>query len=175
MNRRLRQIVLGALFMALGLVVPMLFHGLGIGAIFLPMFWPLALAGYWLSPPVALAAGLFTPALSSLITGMPPAPVVWRMMAELAVLPTLTSLLHQKTRWPAVAVTALSLLASLAAGLALAAALAPILGWPPRLYALASLGRSLPGTLGMILLIPPLYQRLARGTLSRRPPHDARP
>ena len=75
MTRSLRQLILGSLFMALGLVVPMLFHGLGLGPMLMPMFWPLALAGYWLSPALGAVVGLCTPALSALVTGMPPVPM----------------------------------------------------------------------------------------------------
>ena len=172
MTRSLRQLILGSLFMALGLVVPMLFHGLGLGPMLMPMFWPLALAGYWLSPALAAVVGLLTPSLSALVTGMPPIPMVWRMMAELAVLPALTAWLYRKTTGSAWIITPLSLVVSLAVGLTLAAVLAPLLGWPARLYALAGLLRSLPGLVIISVVIPLLQGRLARTPFFRKDRHE---
>jgi len=162
MNYRLRYSIQGALFIATGLVLPMLFHSMGLGPIFLPMFWPMALAGFYLPWPMALATGLLTPLLSSMMTGMPPVPVLWRMMIELAMLTTVTSLLHQKSRLPVLAATATALLCALLTGFGAAALLAPLLGWPTWLYAFSSVTRSLPGVLSILIIIPLLQQRLSR-------------
>ena len=66
---RSRHIVLSALFITLGLVLPMLFHGLGLGRFFLPMFWPVAASGFFLTAPFCLAVGILTPWVSFLLTG----------------------------------------------------------------------------------------------------------
>lgn len=161
MNHTLRYSIQGALFIATGLVLPMLFHSIGLGPIFLPMFWPMALAGFYLPWPMALATGLLTPVLSSMMTGMPPVPVLWRMMIELAVLTTVTSLFHQKTKLPVLAVTAMALLCALITGFGTAALLAPLLGWPAWLYAFSSVTRSFPGVLSILIMIPLLQKRLS--------------
>ena len=76
-----------ALFIAAGLVLPLLLHSLGAaGSIFLPMHIPILLAGLWLGPDCGLTVGVITPALSSLLTGMPPLlPILPLMLAELTV------------------------------------------------------------------------------------------
>lgn len=83
-----RNITFIALFIALGLVLPMAFHflGSGLGAIFLPMHIPVFLAGIILGPAAGLLVGIITPLLSSVLTGMPPlVPMVPIMIIELAI------------------------------------------------------------------------------------------
>ncbi|UCH97132.1 MAG: ECF transporter S component, partial [Candidatus Aminicenantes bacterium] len=66
------DLLLGGLFMALALVFPMVFHAVGLGSAFLPMFYPIAAAGFLVALPVALVVGTMSPLVSALITGMPP-------------------------------------------------------------------------------------------------------
>ena len=67
-----KQITLTSLFIALCVIVPFLFHLVGLGAIFLPMFLPILLAGFLIEFRFALLVGLLGPLTSSLTTGMPP-------------------------------------------------------------------------------------------------------
>lgn len=46
-NRATRNIVLSALFIALGIIIPILFHAVGMGSVFLPMHIPVILAGFF--------------------------------------------------------------------------------------------------------------------------------
>lgn len=93
-----RQLVLTGLFIAIGLILPMVFHAVGAGStIFLPMHIPVLIAGFYLNPPYALAVGVMTPVLSSLLTGMPPLfPTLPFMMFELATYGMIVSLLYIK-------------------------------------------------------------------------------
>lgn len=71
-NLRTREIILAGLFLAIGILLPMLFHTVGImGKIFLPMHIPVLIAGYLLNPLTAFILGFITPLLSSVLTGMP--------------------------------------------------------------------------------------------------------
>ncbi|RKY70366.1 MAG: ECF transporter S component, partial [Candidatus Latescibacterota bacterium] len=51
----------------------MIFHQFGIaGKVFLPMHFPVIVAGLLFGPFSGLLVGLFSPVLSFLLTGMPP-------------------------------------------------------------------------------------------------------
>ena len=70
------NIVKGALFITLGVLIPQLFHSIGAGPMFLPMHIPVLLAGFLAGPVIGSYVGILTPILSHLLTGMPPvAPV----------------------------------------------------------------------------------------------------
>src|SRR6056297_2096515 len=99
---RARELSLGGLFIALGVVIPIAFHALGggkLGSVFLPMYLPVLACAMLVSPPIAAAVGLLTPTLSSALTGMPPIlPTLPMMVAELVVMATLASVLHRRLR-----------------------------------------------------------------------------
>ncbi|NLU10962.1 MAG: ECF transporter S component [Tepidanaerobacter acetatoxydans] len=98
-NDNLYQIALAGVFTAFGIVLPMMFHVLGLGSTFLPMHIPVLLSGFFLDAPVAGAVGALTPILSSVFTGMPPAfPVMPYMVFELAAYGYMTSFMYRKLR-----------------------------------------------------------------------------
>lgn len=81
-----KRTVLAALFVALCVVLPIAFHAIpNAGAVFLPMHIPVLLCGMVCGWPYGLLCGLMGPALSSLLTSMPPAAVLPAMMVECAV------------------------------------------------------------------------------------------
>ena len=81
-----RDLVLTAMFIALGVILPQLFHVIPNGGIlFSPMHIPVLLCGLLLGPLPGLIAGIVTPILSHLIFSMPPAPMLMGMIVELAV------------------------------------------------------------------------------------------
>lgn len=81
-----KLMVYTAIFIALGLVLPIAFHFTGGGGpVFLPMHIPILLGGALLTPAAGLLIGIITPILSSLLTGMPPVlPTLPIMIVELA-------------------------------------------------------------------------------------------
>jgi len=162
MASRTKNITLSALFIALGILIPILFHGIGLGAMFLPMFWPVAASAFFLPLPYAVTAGILTPLISTLMTGMPPPPILYKMIFELAVLSFIISLLHSKTRLGIFWLIGAGLFCALAAGFLGAFAVAPIFGFPPELYAVASLIRSLPGVITMFVALPLFLKRITK-------------
>ena len=91
-----RQLVLTAMFIALGVVLPQAFHAIpNAGSIFLPMHIPVLISGFVVGPLFGLITGLATPLLSHLIFGMPPVPVLPSMLCELAVYGLMTGLLNK--------------------------------------------------------------------------------
>jgi len=82
---KIRRLSYTAICIALGIVLPMLFHAIPNGGqVFLPMHIPVLLCGLAVGPLYGLAAGLLTPALSCVLTGMPLAAMLPGMMLELA-------------------------------------------------------------------------------------------
>jgi niacin transporter len=80
-----KKMVIAALLVALGVILPMAFHFIpNAGRVFLPMHIPILLCGIICGLPYGPAAGIVTPLLSSLITGMPAAAMLPSMLCELA-------------------------------------------------------------------------------------------
>lgn len=179
-----RELSLGGLFIALGVVIPMAFHAFGggrAGPVFLPMYLPVLACAMLVSAPIAAAVGLLTPALSSALTGMPPIlPTLPMMVAELTVMATLASLLHRRLRLhalPAVVLALLSgrvvmglmavlLVSALPAGMQ--ESLPEIMRTPPAYVAAATVA-ALPGLVLQIVAVPAvvaLVERRRRPALS---------
>ena len=94
-NQKTKTLVLAALFLALGVVFPQLFHAIGAGPVFLPMHIPVLLCGLICGWQYGGICGLIVPLLSSLLAGMPPLwPTCPSMMLELCAYGLLTGLLH---------------------------------------------------------------------------------
>lgn len=93
------KLILAALFVALGILFPSLFHLFGAGPVFLPMYIPVILAAFVCGPVLGALCGILTVLLSSIITGMPPMiPVMPIMMCELAIYGLITGMISQKTK-----------------------------------------------------------------------------
>lgn len=80
-----KQLVLAALCVALGVVLPVAFHSIpNAGSVLLPMHIPVLLCGLVCGPVYGLLSGILTSLLSSMITGMPPMAYLPSMLCELA-------------------------------------------------------------------------------------------
>ncbi len=156
-----RKLTFSGLFVALGLLVPMLFHALGLGSIFLPMFWPVAVGAFFLSFPYALAVGVLTPVFSAVLTGMPPIspPIVHVMLLELGVLAGIISVLHERTSLGLVWILLIGLAASRLVLFICATFFAPFLGLPERLFSFVMVAKGAPGIALMLIFIPVLVSR----------------
>ena len=157
-----RDLLLGGLFVALAVVLPILFHAIGLGGAFLPMFFPIITAGFLLALPVAVTVGLISPLTSALLTGMPPfyPPIAIIMMFEGVILAGGPALLHQKhgwNVWPTLVVIILLDRAALFVGVVLSALWLNI---PEEVLGLASLIHSLPGVILIFIIVPPLVRKL---------------
>lgn len=157
-----RDLLLGGLFLALALVIPVLFHAVGLGSAFLPMFFPILVAGFLVSWPVALMVGFTAPIFSALLTGMPPLfpPVAFIMMGEGLFLAGIPALLYQKYRWNVVITLVVTLAADRLVLLGGVLAASRWLHLPEGVLGLASLIRGLPGMALILVLIPPLVKKL---------------
>jgi hypothetical protein len=170
-SSRLRWMVLNAAIMALGLTLPVVFHAVGLGNKFLPMFLPLLVNGFLSPPGWAVFTGAATPLVSALLTGMPPLypPVAAVMSAEGAVLGAVASLVYRATgrrAWPALIA---AILCGRLASAGLSWTVATLFDLPARLSVAASMSQGLPGIVLQLAVVPPVVKvlRTRRGPLFR--------
>jgi uncharacterized membrane protein len=158
----LQTAVRGAVLIAAGVLLPMLFHASGVaGSVFLPMHIPVLLAGLLLGPSAGAFVGIITPICSSLLTGMPPLfPSLPIMIPELAVYGLVGGILRPN-RGVFVAMFTAMLAGRLVAGIMvwfMAQLIA--LPWTPWAYVNASVLKGAPGILLQLLFIPVVTKRL---------------
>ncbi|HDP94474.1 MAG TPA: ECF transporter S component [Candidatus Aminicenantes bacterium] len=155
-----RDMLLGGLFMAVALVLPIVFHAVGMGSQFLPMFPPIIMAGCLTAWPVGLTVGILSPLVSAVLTGMPPffPPVAWIMALEGAVMVLLARRLYLLSRFSIRATVILVLLADRLVLLGAVLAVATWLDLPRGVLGLVSVVRGAPGIVIMIVTLPPLIR-----------------
>lgn len=156
-----RRLIWGALFLALALLLPMAFHAVGLGKVFLPMHIPVLMAGFFAGPSVGALVGMTAPLLSAVLTGMPPLmpPTAQMMVFELGIYGLVSGLLYHRTRLGIFPCLILAMVSGRLVYGALGALLLPLVGLPaiPILYPMtAGLLSSLPGILLQIVIIPSL-------------------
>jgi len=157
-----QDFLLGSLLLALALILPILFHAVGLGSAFLPMFYPILTAGFLIAWPVAAAVGFLAPLTSALLTGMPPLfpPIAPIMMMEGLVLTSLPYWLHQKHSLKIIPTMVVTVAAERAGLLAAVVLLAKWLELPEGVLGLVSVARGLPGIVIIFIIIPPLVKKL---------------
>ena len=168
-----KRIVLSATCVALCVVLPMAFHAFpNGGSVFLPMHIPVLLCGMMCSWPYGLMCGLLGPALSSLVTSMPPAAMLPSMMVECAVYGGVSGLMmrlvHTKKNWLDLYISMITamVLGRVVAGLAKAWIFTP--GTAPFAWVTTSLVTGIPGICIQLVLLPVLVVALTRAKLLPR-------
>ena len=155
-----RKLILAGLFVALGLIIPYFTgHAFGVpGTVLLPMHIPVLLCGLICGPKLGALAGLLTPALSSLLTGMPPVyPVLPMMAGELMVYGLVSGLI--RTRFTKAVYPSLvggMIAGRVAYGLIFAALVLGTGGAFQGASVLTAVTVGLPGIVIQLLLIPPI-------------------
>lgn len=160
-----REIVYAGLLIALGYVLPMIFHLFSMGGpAFLPMHLPILIAGLLLSPQSALLVGVITPILSSLLTGMPPIyPMLPIMIFELATYGLVTALCFNKYNLGYYKSLIIAMVAGrIVAGLVVAV-LALGFGLPmsPIPYIIGAIVTGLPGIAIQLVVVPAFAKMLS--------------
>ena len=164
-----RRLCAAALLLAVGLLLPQVFHMVGgraAGSVFSPMHLPVLVCGLLLGPFWGCGVGLLTPLLSSLLMSMPPLALMPFMVCELAVYGLTTGLLTDRlSLYPAL------IAAQVAGRVAYALALfvgGTLLGVPCAAPAsvLASVVTGLPGIVLQLVLVP-LVVTLVRRAVPR--------
>lgn len=161
MKTNSRQFTLISLFLALCVVVPILFHIIGAGAMFLPMFLPIILAGFLIEFPFAILVGLLGPWISSLVTGMPPLfPTALIMSVEGLTAAATVSYLYHKREWFLWGCLILGIIAERMSLVLMGFLIAPLLNLPGELFSIYKLIESLLGVILQFILIPVILKIL---------------
>lgn len=165
-----KKIVYSGFFIALGIIVPQIFHLIGgpaLGGIFLPMHFPVLLAGMLCGPLTGLVTGILAPLLSSVITGMPPVPRLWFMVLELGGYGFISGWMYNKMRMNIF----VSLISSMTAGRIIYGIAFTVvvnlfgIALPPGLGLTASLAKGVPGMALQLVIIPIIVTTLERNFL----------
>ena len=174
-----KKSIITAVCIALCVVLPQAFHAVpNAGAIYLPMHIPVLLCGLICGWPYGLLCGLAGPALSALLTGMPPAAVLPGMLVECGVYGLAAGLLMQLLRTKHLYA---DLYISLAAAMLLGrvvSGIAKALIFSAGSYSMASwvagsFVTALPGIVIQLALLPSIVYALMRARLiPQRYPRD---
>lgn len=176
MNRRRRsnnrinskKIVIAGLLLAIGIILPSIFHTTGIpGTIFLPMHIGVLLGGFLLPPSLAFLLGALTPILNNLVTGMPVLfPMVLIMTFELGVYGFIASVMYRKLH----ASIPLSLIVSMIIGRLTAGVIVFLLvilftvQMDPIIFVKTAVLTGMPGIIIQLILVPTLIYALNKYT-----------
>lgn len=174
-----KKSIITAVCIALCVVLPQAFHAVpNAGAIYLPMHIPVLLCGLICGWSYGLLCGLAGPALSALLTGMPPAAVLPGMLVECGVYGLAAGLLMQLVRTKHlyadlyISLAAAMLLGRVASGIAKAlifsAGSYSMVSWVAGSFVTA-----LPGIVIQLALLPSIVYALMRARLiPQRYPKD---
>lgn len=171
MKKNVRNLTMSALFLALGLVLP-IFTGQipQIGSMLLPMHIPVFLCGLICGGPWGALVGLILPLLRSVLFGMPPLfPTAIAMCFELMTYGFVAGFLYSRSRWQCVIALYRSMIASMVVGrLVWGVAQIVLLGLSGSAFTLQAFmagalqDNAIPGIVLQLLLIPAIMVALNR-------------
>lgn len=152
----INNILLAVIFSVLGIIIPVLFHALGLGSIFLPMYIPLAIGSYMLNVRNAVIMGISTPMLSAFMTGMPPfyPPIVFMMMIQLGAFCTIISFLTHTAKKKTITSLVIAVLLDRLILTSLYYAVMPAFGINTGMYTLYEIVKGFPGIILMFAVVP---------------------
>lgn len=168
-NKLTEKIVMTGFFIALGTILPQLFHMAGLGSVISPMHFTVLICGLLLGSKFGLACGILTPLLASLLFGKPVIfPSGLSMAIELAVYGFVAGLIKSKFAISTDKYINLYffLLAAMIAGRVIAIVTNFILYTSGHssnnflAYLKILFVTGLPGIVLQLLLIPPIYLRI---------------
>ena len=171
--KNIKSLVLSALFLALGIVLPFLTGQIPeIGSMLLPMHLPVLLCGFVCGWPYGLAVGFITPLLRSLLFTMPPMfPKAVSMAFELAGYGCLTGLLFRLLPFKNMLRIYASLIGAMIVGrITYGLVCIPLLGIAKAPYSFeiffaSTITEALPGIILQLILIPAILLTLQKAHL----------
>ena len=118
MSERIKKLTLSALFISIGLVLPLITGQVKtLGNAFLPMHLPVLLCGFIIGPYYGFFVGLILPILRFFIFGMPPLyPTGLAMSFELATYSLVAGLVYYHSKWKCIRALYEALITSMIAG-----------------------------------------------------------
>ncbi len=145
-----RGVLLQVALISAAVILPAVSHASGAPVRWLlPMHWPVILAGLAYGPSAGLLVGLLAPPVSLATSGMPPAPFVFIMMAELGVYGLAAGWLRGKAGWSAWLATATALACGRVVAIAVSGMMTGSLA-----HVVSSYGPGIPCAIAQIALLP---------------------
>lgn len=156
-----KKIVLSGLFVAFGIILPMIFHTVNLaGPIFLPMHIPVLIAGFLLGPLYGGIVGIITPVLSGVMTGMPPiVPVMPIMAFELCAYGVVSGFIFEKTDKVYISLIGAMIggrLFAIVGAYVVAMTIAPKVN--PMMFVFGNITQAIPGIIIQLIFIPILIK-----------------
>lgn len=172
-DSKYRNLVLTAMFMAIGIVLPFFTGQIKqIGSMLLPMHVPIMLCGLICGPWYGLAAGLCTPFIRSMIFGMPPLfPTAAAMMFELAAYGFVIGFLYFRSKWKCVFALIRSMIAAMICGrIVWGVAMAVFMGingggFTMSAFIAGAFLNAIPGIIIQLILIPAVMTMLGKAKI----------
>ena len=169
---KMKKLVIAAICAAMCYVLPIAFHGMGVGSILSPMHIPVLLCGLICGGGDGVLCGLVGPVLSSLLSSMPPALMLTRMIPELCAygLVAGVGMRYVKTGQAAadvyISLAVAMILGRIIGGIATAIFYAVTAGsYSIALWATSYFVESVPGIAAHLILVPALYAALVKARL----------
>ena len=173
---RNRELAYCGLFGAAALLLPVLFHLIHLGHMFMPMYLPLVALAFFVRPGMAALTAVLVPLISGAATGMPPyyppiAPVMAVELAAMAVMIGICRLFFPRS--PALVVLIPALVFGRAINAGLMYLVAGCMKLPAAFVAGISFLSGWPGMILMLVVIPAIV-KLSEDHLKtpRRNPHN---
>jgi len=164
-----KKVVLTALFIALGLTLPMITANVPmIGNMLLPMHFPIIICGLICGAGYGALAGVITPLLRSFIFGMPPLfPIAAAMAFELAAYGAVAGLVYviiQKNKGSVYPALIISMLSGRAVWGVVTFILFRMMGktLTLQMFLAGAFTNAVPGIVGQLIIIPVLMYYLAK-------------
>lgn len=170
MSKTVKNLTLSAMFMAIGMVLPILTGQIQqIGNMLLPMHLPVFLCGLICGWQYGAAVGFALPLFRSVTFGMPPLfPTATAMAFELATYGLVAGLLYGRSRWQCVIALYRSLIAAMFAGRIVWGAVQIVLlglsgsSFTWQMFMAGALLNAIPGIIVQLILIPTVMVALNR-------------
>ena len=170
-NTFVRELLWGGLMLALGIVFPIMFHMVGLGSAFLPMFLPVFTLAYLVRLKVSLSVAFLTPLVSSFLTGMPPIypPIVIIMVCEFIILVFSAVLTKRVFHLPLIISVIISIIVNRLFLAAFFAFLEFILGIHLTWLSIPAILKGIPGVILLIITVPPAVQYILHKYIQPEP------
>ena len=167
MNKQTKNLTLSAMFIAIGLVLPMITGNIPqVGNMLLPMHIPVFLCGLICGWPYGLAVGAVLPLMRSFLFGMPPVAIA--MTFELGTYGFVSGFLYNRSRWQCVIALYRSMIIAMLAGRVVWGAAEVILlgvagnAFTWQAFMAGAFLNAIPGIAVQLILIPALMVLLNR-------------
>jgi len=123
------------------------------------MFWPVAVAAFFIDLPFAIGIALLAPLLSFLMTGMPPIspPILPMLTVELLGLLLAISFFYKRAKWGIVLSLFMGLIVTRIILLFTIYVAAPIIGLPRTVFSLNMLTHGWAGLSVLVLIFAPIF------------------